>query len=169
MTLPRSNGADTGADEIVTLTRHGAQQLSARMALIDPWLRLGIDAQALYLALTQQGTDMRGYEARAGGEAHALITYRTGWLYGPYIRLLAVMPEAQGRGTGSLLVQHVIDDARAQGARNVWVCASAFNAGALTFYERLQFERIGQIGNLVTDGEAEILLRLDLGRRTPAG
>ena len=44
-------------------------------------------------------------------------------------------------------------------ARNLWVCASSFNARALDFYERHGFARAATLPGLVADGYDEILLR----------
>ena len=39
------------------------------------------------------------------------VALRTPWLYGPYIALLAVLPDFQGRGIGSAVLRHVEEDA----------------------------------------------------------
>ena len=44
-------------------------------------------------------------------------------------------------------------------SRNLWVCASSFNARALRFYERHGFARAATLPGLVADGYDEILLR----------
>lgn len=44
-------------------------------------------------------------------------------------------------------------------ARNLWVCASSFNARALRFYERHGFRQAATLPGLVVDGYDEILLR----------
>jgi ribosomal protein S18 acetylase RimI-like enzyme len=45
------------------------------------------------------------------------------------------------------------------GSRNLWVCASSFNARALRFYERQGFTRAATLPGLVANGYDEILLR----------
>ena len=56
--------------------------------------------------------------------------------------MLAVSPAAQGRGIGTALLRHVLDDSRAAG-RTAVVCSShpAMRA-AHTVYVRLGFERL---------------------------
>ena len=43
--------------------------------------------------------------------------------------------------------------------RNLWVCASSFNADALRFYERHGFRQAAALPGLAADGFKEILLR----------
>lgn len=141
------------------LTASGAALVGAGMAKIDPWARLGFTKERLLASMTGADGVVAGFEAVVDGAPAALITYVPGWLYGPYIRLLVVLPHAQGRGFGRALVERVADVARGQGQANLWVCASAFNQSALTFYERLEFRQIGVLDDLVAVGEDEVLLR----------
>jgi hypothetical protein len=50
-------------------------------------------------------------------------------------------------------------EALSHGARNLWVCASSFNPGALRFYERHGFPPAATLPGLVADGYDEILRR----------
>jgi len=149
--------------EIRALTGSSARKLASRMARLDPWKRLGIAEDALFDALVSNAQGgVVAYGAHCAGVAQGVVSYRKNWLYGPYIRLLAVLPEAQNGHLGRDLVKRVADDAKKRGAQNVWVCASAVNTRALAFYERIGFTRIGQIDDLILSGEDEILLRLRL-------
>lgn len=56
-------------------------------------------------------------------------------------RLLAVAPQARGRGVAGLLVQACIDAARAAGARRIGIYSMDFMDTALRLYERLGFDR----------------------------
>ncbi len=51
------------------------------------------------------------------------------------------------------------EQARAAGDRNLWVCASDFNAAGIMFYERHGFSRVADLDGLVRDGRTEVLLR----------
>jgi diamine N-acetyltransferase len=149
--------------EIRALTAGSARKLASRMARIDPWTRLGIGEDALFDALVPNAQGgVIAYDAHRAGIVLGGISYRASWLYGPYIRLLAVLPEAQNERIGRSLVTRVADDAKRRGAQNVWVCASAFNTRAIAFYERIGFTRIGRIDDLIVSGEDEVLLRLRL-------
>lgn len=145
--------------EIRPLSAATAVHMSVAMAEIDPWLRLGITAPRLAVALNDRAPDVVSKEARLDGIPKGLISIRLDWLFGPYIRLLAVLPDAQGRGIGRALISHACRIAEQRHDPNIWVCASAFNHDALAFYEREGFVRIGRLEELVAQGEDEILLR----------
>lgn len=92
---------------------------------------------------------------RLGGRTRSELN----WLRGPYIQFLGFIPEHQGHGLGTRVLEKLECDARAEGARNLWVAASAFNANALRFYLRHGFERAAVLDGLIQDGIEEVLLR----------
>lgn len=57
-------------------------------------------------------------------------------------RMLAVAPEARGRGVGQALVQAVLNRADERGARRVVLCSTERMSVAHRLYERLGFVRI---------------------------
>src|SRR4029450_12481823 len=99
------------------------------------------------------------YQVEISGEQAGAVSVRLPWLKGPYLELLALLPQAQGKGIGSTIVPWFEREALKVGARNLWVCASSFNTRALRFYERHGFERAATLPGLVVDGYDEILLR----------
>ncbi|MDJ0824536.1 MAG: GNAT family N-acetyltransferase [Rhodobacter sp.] len=56
-----------------------------------------------------------------------------------YINVVAVLPEAQGRGLGAALLRHAEALAREAGAPGVALIVAASNEGAMRFYRRLGF------------------------------
>ena len=46
---------------------------------------------------------------------------------------------------------------------NVFLCVSAFNAGARRLYERLGYATVGELTDFLAAGQSEILLRKSLG------
>lgn len=139
-------------------------ELAGRIAAMQPWRTLGIAATRLAGALRD---DDPRYRARAiedrDGRIRGVVGVRGDWLYGPYLALLVVFPGGQRRGIGSAVLAWMEREAPAS-AGNLWVCASAFNADALAFYERHGFVRIGTLHGLVHDDHDEILLRKRLRR-----
>ena len=87
------------------------------------------------------------------------VSIRFPWLKGPYLELLALLPPFQRQGIGAGILTWFENEASALGARNVWVCASSFNDGALRFYESHGFRPAAMLRGLVADGYDEILLR----------
>ena len=61
------------------------------------------------------------------------------------IRLLAVRPDARGRGIGLALTQHCLDEARARGKAGVVLHTTRAMTTAWRMYERLGFARCSEI------------------------
>ncbi|SDJ79965.1 GNAT family N-acetyltransferase [Sediminibacillus albus] len=62
----------------------------------------------------------------------------------PEIRVLAVTPEAQGKGVASALIEECIHRAKAKGYCWIGLHTGAFMHGAIRLYERVGFERLPQ-------------------------
>lgn len=139
-----------------------AADLAARIAALDPWHRLGYTAAGLRAYLTRPDPGARRFVLVDAGQAVGAAVIRDPWLRGPYIELLALFAEAQGRGLGGAFVDWLAARAGRRD-RNLWVVASAVNDRALDFYRRHGFAPVGELDGLVRDGEREILLRRRLG------
>lgn len=133
--------------------------VAAKIAAIAPWSAMNYPADALarFLSAPDHGASRYLIEV-AGAEAGA-ISVRSPWLKGPYLELLALLPPFQGRGLGASLMAWFEGEAVKRGARNLWVCASSFNEGALRFYARHGFRPAATLPGLVADGYDEVLLR----------
>jgi ribosomal protein S18 acetylase RimI-like enzyme len=60
-------------------------------------------------------------------------------------RMLAVAPEARGRGVGEALAQMCLDRFRAEGARGVVICSLPDMTAAHRVYDRLGFYRVPEL------------------------
>jgi ribosomal protein S18 acetylase RimI-like enzyme len=131
---------------------------------IEPWKGLGYRPLPLGRYLARQARAGDVWIARGGGRAPAGIIVATdGFLLGGFIALLAVRPDAGGRGIGQRLVGHV--EARVFDRRRwLFVSCDAANAAALRFYRRQGFARVGRLPDLVQAGRIELLLRKGRGR-----
>jgi ribosomal protein S18 acetylase RimI-like enzyme len=149
------------------------------IAAMEPWRGLGYGAAGLgrYLARAARAGEVliaeaargparavgRG-RARAGArpgaraETAALLVLQPNVLLGSFVALLAVRPEAAGRGLGTGLVAAA--EARTFTSRRwLYVSADAGNAGALRFYRKLGFRRVAVLPDMVRAGRTEVLLR----------
>jgi ribosomal-protein-alanine N-acetyltransferase len=63
-----------------------------------------------------------------------------------HIHRIAVSPEYQGRGIGTLLVEHLFTNCDKHGIKYVTVKSKKINEKAQRFYERQAFKRIGTNG-----------------------
>lgn len=79
------------------------------------------------------------------------------------IQTIAVAPSARRRGLGRLLMRRLIEEARARGARRVFLEVRADNPGAQELYEKLGFAPIGvRRGYYQPDDVDAIVMRFDL-------
>lgn len=137
--------------------------LAAALAAMEPWSSLGYGPDGLARYLGRDDPAARRMVAERQGRPAGLLVLRSPWLRGPYVELLAVLPEAQGGGLGRLL----LDWAAGQGGDNLWACVSAFNAAARAFYARAGFVEVAPLPDLVAAGQDEILLRRRLAPNPP--
>lgn len=75
---------------------------------------------------------------------------------GGYLRLMAVLPEAQARGTGAALLAAFEAEVAARCAHAFLLC-SDFNEAAQGFYERHGWTRVGALPGLVLPGVGELV------------
>jgi GNAT superfamily N-acetyltransferase len=132
--------------------------LASKLAVMDPWARLGYGAAALETYLGRQDGALIRWVAERDGEVAGILALRHPWLRGPYVEMLAVLPGHQGHGLGGAVMDWTIRHA-AEISRNLWACVSDFNAQARAFYARHGFAEIAPLDGLVQPGMAEILLR----------
>lgn len=159
--------ADSGAARIAEIVNPldaatGAA-LATQLAAIDPWRRYGFSAERLQHLLSEPIAGAPRYLAAIGDDIAGVVVLKPGWMFGTYLNLLAVLPPAQGRGLGGAILDWMQREGEARGERNQFVATSAFNAGALRFYERHGFARVADLPGLINDTETEILLRRRLG------
>jgi ribosomal protein S18 acetylase RimI-like enzyme len=75
---------------------------------------------------------------------------------GGYLKLLAVLPGAQGRGVGAMLLAAFEAEVAAASA-HAFLLVSDFNGPAQAFYERHGWRRVGALPRLVLDDVDELL------------
>jgi len=154
-------GGTGRAPRITRATPSLARAQARWVAAIEPWRGLGYRPQALgrYLARMAGAHDV--WVARGAGRAApvvGIVAVQDGVLLGGFVGLLAVRPSEVGRGVGRALMDRA---AARTFARRAWLYVScdAANAGALRFYRKLGFARVGRLPDLVRAGRVEILLR----------
>ena len=134
-----------------------ARRQATWIAAIDPWLSLGYTAATLSRWLNRSARS--GQVLVTGQPAQAIIVVQPDVLLGNFIALLAVRPEAAGRGLGRALIDHVAA-LTWKTRRWLYVSSDAANRPAAAFYKRVGFERIARVSDLVKQGRVEILWRM---------
>ncbi len=153
------DGGPAGAVSFRPITSENVGHLGAAFAAIDPWAHYNYTAEALSKYLGDREENAPRYQIVVGEAVAGAIVIRKNWLRGPYLQFLAILPSFQGRGVGSAALSWFEAEAMKDRVRNIWVCASDFNAGALAFYQRFGFVRVATLDGLVSDDMGEILLR----------
>jgi GNAT superfamily N-acetyltransferase len=126
---------------------------------MPPWSAMDYPAEAMARFLATCGDGASRYRVEVDGLGAGAVSIRHPWLKGPYLELLALLPPFQRRGIGAGILSWFEEAGRTLGARNLWVCASSFNDGALRFYQRHGYQPAAVLPGLVADGYEEVLLR----------
>ncbi len=133
--------------------------LARGLAGLPLLVRYRRDAAALERSLlTAHGRGEGHLVADEGGGPRGLAWFlRDGTLaLGGYLRLIAVLPGAEGRGAGAALLSTFEAETSAHSA-HAFLLVSDFNAGAQRFYERHGYARVGALPALVLPDVAELL------------
>ncbi len=96
--------------------------------------------------------------ADEGGAIRGLAWFLTqGTLaLGGYLRLIAMLEGAEGKGAGAALLA-AFEAETAKESRHAFLLVSDFNEGAQRFYERHGYARVGALSGLVLADVAEVL------------
>lgn len=141
-----------------------AERLGALCAAFDPYRRLGQTAGALASYLRRPDPALFRFAIEMDSALAGIAAVRSPWLRGPFLEMLALLPEARGLGVGRQTVDWVAAQAGLIAA-NLWTTVSDFNDAARGFYLRLGFIAVSELPGLVTEGSTEILLRRRLTGR----
>ena len=135
-------------------------QSARMMAASEPWITLGITVDGAQQVLTDPAREQ--YAMRDGNGVAGLIVLDMRGLLCGYIQILCVRPDRRTSGLGSELLRWA--EARIfRESPNAFICVSSFNTGARRLYERLGFEPIGVLRELIVPGYDELLLRKTRG------
>jgi ribosomal protein S18 acetylase RimI-like enzyme len=147
-------------------TSDEAEQCARLMSNSEPWRTLGRDYETSLRIVTDPLKEV--YVAYVGDETETvagfLILNMTGAFVG-YIQTVCVAPEWRGRGLGALLISFA-EERIFREAPNVFMCVSSFNTDAQRLYERLGYQRVGELTDYIVAGHSEILLRKTIGPLT---
>lgn len=136
-----------------------AASLGNALAAIDPWKSLNYSPQTLAAAVMPIDACDARFGIVVGENAAGVVNIKPGWLRGPYLALLGILPDFQKRGIGKTILCWMEAEARKSGARNMWTAVSSFNDAALEFYSAYGFVQVSRLENLVSEGFDEFLLR----------
>ncbi|MCW4012625.1 MAG: GNAT family N-acetyltransferase [Candidatus Bathyarchaeota archaeon] len=113
--------------------------------------------QKLQRACTEKGNLL--FVAEEEGRLAGFVWVHThgAFLAAPYLRFIAVDPEYQGRGVGTLLLKEFEELTRYL-KKDWFLLVSDFNTGAQRFYERHGYQRVGELPGFAKEGVAEVIM-----------
>jgi len=150
-----------GGPGVVTAAAALARRQARWIAAIEPWRSLGYGATPLARWLGRQAVagNERVWRERPKVTPSGVLVVQKDVLLGWFVSLLAVRPEAAGRGIGTALLGDVATETfRAR--RWLYLSCDATNEDALAFYRKLGFKQVGRLPDLVRVGRVELLLRV---------
>ncbi|HET8539496.1 MAG TPA: GNAT family N-acetyltransferase [Anaeromyxobacter sp.] len=151
--------------DVRALAPHEIPALARALAGAPLMVRYGRSPGALEAALAEaHARRERLLVADEGGAIRGLAWFLTrGTLaLGGYLRLIAMLPGAEGRGGGATLLA-AFEAETAKESRHAFLLVSDFNEGARRFYERHGYVRAGALPGLVLPDVAEVLYWKRLG------
>lgn len=136
------------------------------MASSEPWRTLSRDYETSLRVVTDPVKEINVLYVSPETEAVAgfLILNMTGAFVG-YIQTVCVAPQWRGRGLGAILIRFA-EERIFRETPNVFMTVSSFNTDAQRLYERLGYQRVGELTDYIVAGFSEILLRKTLGPLT---
>lgn len=138
-----------------SLTAAEAQTIAYACIGFDPYKHLGYRAETLIAYLSRPDPSLNRYAIEAKDKLIGVLAVRRPWLRGPLIEMLALLPEAQGKGHGG----RILDRCKTECGKNLWATVSAFHEPARRFYAKAGFEEVCSLPGIVAEGEDEVLLR----------
>ncbi len=135
-----------------------AARQASWIAVLEPWRSLGYRALTLGRFLGERAAAGHVLVAEDEIGVQGILAYQPDVLLGYFIALLAVRPQAAGRGLGRALVARVEKTAFRR-RRWLYVSCDSANRAATRFYRKLGFERAARLAGLIRDGRTEILWR----------
>ena len=157
--------------ENLRIERAGPADLPAVRALLQEYAAwIGLDLS--FQGFTREVQELPGdyappggdlYIARNGADTVGMVAFRARANGRAEMKRLFVRPSARGSGVGRVLVQHVIDAARARGYTHMILDTLPVMQDAQRMYERLGFRDIAPYYDSPIAGTR--FLELDLTRR----
>ena len=135
-----------------------AGRQAAWIVAMEPWLSLGYQRTSLARYLRRMARAHQVLVAETRGQVLGILVFQPDFLLGRFIALLAVRPEASGRGTGRALVERIEKETFTT-RRWLYVSSDSTNQSAARFYKKLGFTRVARLPGLIADERTEILWR----------
>jgi len=145
---------------IQTKDRTHIESCARMMSATDPWLRYGMDYEQCLKSFEGDFREIYILQIRESVIAFAVLQM-LGTFKG-YIQTLCVDEKFRGQGHGTKLLQFC-EERILKVSRNIFICVSEFNHGAIKIYEGFGFELVGSLHDFLKQGFSELLYRKTVG------
>jgi len=132
------------------------------MAESEPWISLNRSFDDGMTLMQQPPDEIQAFIAKEAGIPLGFVLIKLKGAFVGYIQVIAVSPQARGKGIGSILLEHV-EAIIFQKSPNAFICVSSFNHRARKLYESRGYQLLGTLDNYLENGFSEHLLRKTLG------
>jgi len=136
------------------------------MAESEPWITLRRGKQESLEIINDPSREV--YIAWLENKIAGFIIIEMTGTFKGYVKSICVSPSHRNKGIGSLLMSYAEERILSE-TPNVFLFVSSFNMGAIRFYQRLGYERIGELKDFIIEGYSEILMRKTTGPLTYLG
>lgn len=133
-----------------------AAECARIMSSSEPWLTLGRTYDKAFNLVNDPARETYVAVDENGVQGFVIISLQGAFT--GYIQTVAVSPNARGQGIGTRLI-HFAEQRMFEVSPNVFMCVTDFNTDAQRLYERLGYERIGELKDYIVRGHSEFLLR----------
>jgi ribosomal-protein-alanine N-acetyltransferase len=133
---------------------------AALMAGNEPWITLKRDYDKCVRLLQDPLGEV--YLMKDGETPVGFVIIKLKGAFTGYLQTIAVDEAYRGQGIGEAAVKY-IEELIFSSFSNVYICASSFNLRAQRLYERLGYEKVGLLKDLIEKGYDEILMRKTRG------
>jgi ribosomal protein S18 acetylase RimI-like enzyme len=130
------------------------------MADNEPWITLKRNYDKCLLILLDPLGEV--YLMQDGDTRVGFVIIKLKGAFTGYLQTIAIDEKYRGKGIGEAVIQYM-EELIFNSFSNVYICASSFNLRAQRLYERLGYEKIGVLKDLVERGYDEILMRKTRG------
>ncbi len=143
--------------------RENDADLCARlMESTDPWITLGRRYEECLARLTHPEYTLLVARRESGEPVGFMLLHPRGMAGSPYLASIAVAPDARGQGLGHLLLERA--EAEFPSARSIFLLVSSFNQRAYALYQRLGYQRVGEIPGYSLENASELIMYKRLSR-----
>lgn len=146
------------------LHHHGIHRASASdvqwcadlMAQSEPWITLRRDRDSSLRQLGDPSKEL--YILVNGNDRVGFVLIDMRGAFAGYIQSVCVAPQFRNASHGAALMKFA-EERILKDEPNIFLCVSSFNSDAQRFYERQNYERVGELRDFIIPGASEIILR----------